>query len=103
GGVSRCEGGGKDRHHRADVDHLAAAAPLHFRIGGVRADEGTCEVAVHHLVPFGDSIVLWLLANVDARIVDENVETTEQLDSACNQLAARGFVEHVDGNRLGTA
>ena len=44
GGVGRGERGAEDRHHRADVDDLAAARLLHLRIGRLRAQEGAGQV-----------------------------------------------------------
>src|SRR3954451_8363610 len=40
GGVGRVEGGAEDRHHRADVDDLAAAGTAHRRVGRLAAEEG---------------------------------------------------------------
>ena len=43
-GVSRREAGAEDRHHRADVDDLAAACLLHGRVDRLRAQERAGEV-----------------------------------------------------------
>ena len=65
----------EDRHHRADIDDLAAAGLLHVRIGRVRAHEGAGEVGVHHDDAIRSSLKhVGRLADVGAGIVDQDVE-----------------------------
>ncbi len=52
--VGRSKTGAEDRHHRADIDDLAAAGCLHRGIDRLRAQEGAGEVGLDHAVPFGD-------------------------------------------------
>ena len=44
------------------------------RIGGLAAEEGAGQVAVEHLVPLRERVLLRRLADVDAGVVDQDVE-----------------------------
>ena len=85
----------EDRHHRTDIDDLAAARLLHVRIGGVRADERAGEVGIDHAVPFGDAERIRGLPDVDAGIVHQNVEATMPLGDAVDQRPAGLLVCHI--------
>jgi len=83
----------------ADVDHLAGARLLHLGIGELRAIEGAREVGIHDLVVLGERVFLRLLADVDAGVVDEDVEPAVMLHRAGDQRLERGFALHVDLDR----
>src|SRR5438874_581297 len=103
GGVGRRERGAEDRHHRADVDHLATARLLHQRIRGVRAQEGRGQVRVQDAMPLGQRVLVDRLADVGARVVDEDVETAEALPRRGHEARDGRLVGHVDahGERRG--
>ena len=95
GGVRRGIGRGEDRHHRSDIDDLAAAGLEHVRVGRLRAHEGAGEVGVHHQVPFRGRQVLRLLAHRGAGVIDQDVEAPELPGGAVDGLPARGFLQHI--------
>ena len=98
-GVSRRKAGAEDRHHRADVDDLAAARLLHGRIDRLRAQEGAGEVGVDDAVPFLEIERVRGLADVDAGIVDEDVDPAELAADALDHARDRGLVGDVGGDR----
>src|SRR5262249_29350188 len=75
--VGRREGGAEDGHHGADVDDLAPALPLHHGMAGTAGQKGAGEVGLEDLVPLLEGEALRRLAYVDARVVNEHVETAE--------------------------
>ena len=99
GGVGRREAGAEDRHHRADIDDLAAARRLHGRVDRLRAQEGAGEVGLDHAVPFREIELVRRLADVDAGIVDENVDAAELAADALDHGGDRGLVGDVGGDR----
>ena len=102
-GIGRREAGAEDRHHRADIDDLAAAGRLHRRIDRLRAQEGAGEVGLDHAVPLGDVERVRRLADVDAGVVDEDVDAAELAGDALDHGGDRGLVGDVGGHgdRLG--
>jgi hypothetical protein len=100
--VGRDERRAEDRHHRADVDDLAAARALEMRIRRLRGDEGAGEVRIDHELPFFQAVFLRLLAHVHAGVVDEDVEPAEPFCRFIDHRAARCFVGQVcfQGERL---
>ena len=100
-GIGGGEGRAEDRHHRADIDDLAHAALLHLGVGGMAAQEGAGEVAVHHRVPFGERVLLGLLADAHAGIVDQDVEAAMRLHGVGDQGAAGVFLQDIDRDGAG--
>ena len=70
----------KYRGHAADIHDLAAARFLHERVHGLRHQEGTRQVGVQDLLPLGERQVLGLLADVDAGVIEKNVDAAKVLD-----------------------
>jgi hypothetical protein len=97
--VRRDERGAEQRHHRADVDDLSAPALEKARIGRLAGDERAGEVGVQHLVPLVERVVLRRLADVDARVVHQDVEPAEALGRLAHHRAARRFLAHVGEDR----
>ena len=62
----------------------------------MRAHERAGEVGVDHRVPFGGAELVRRLADIDAGIVDQNVEPAVLLRDAVDQRAAGFLVRHVD-------
>ena len=75
--VGRGEPGAEDRGHATDVHDLPATGPLHRRIDRLREQEGAGEVHVQDLLPVLQAHLLRRLADVDARIVKEDVDPSE--------------------------
>ena len=101
--IGRREARREDRHHRADIDDLAAARLLHVRIGGVRAHERAGEVGVDHRVPFGGAERVRRLADVRAGIVDQNVQPPMLGRRLVDHRAAGFFARHIHVGELGLA
>ena len=87
-GVGRREAGAEDRHHRADIDDLAAACRLHRGVDRLRAQERAGEVGLDDAVPFLEIERVRRLADVDAGVVDENVDPAEFALTRCSTMAA---------------
>src|SRR5262249_58588911 len=90
------EAGAKDRHHRPDIDDLAAPGLLHVWIGGMRTDERASEIGIDHGMPLGGAQCVGRLADVSAGIIDENIEAAMTRRSLVDQTTAGGFVRHID-------
>ena len=105
GGIGGSEAGAEDRHHRADIDDLAAAGRLHRGIDRLRAQEGAGQVGLDHAVPLGEFERVRRLADIDAGIVDEDVDPAELVGDAADHGGDRLLVGDVgrDRNRLGAA
>ena len=79
---------------------LPPPARLHVRIGRLAAEEGAGEVGVQHLVPFREGVVLRRLADVDAGVVDQDVEPAAALDRLVRPCARHArLVGHVGRDR----
>ena len=98
-GIGCGERRAEDRHHRADVDDLAAARRDHRRIGRLAADEGAGEVGLEDHVPLLERVLLRLLADVGAGVVDQDVEPAELLDALLHQRLAGVRAGDVDRDR----
>ena len=77
GGVRRGIGRAEQRHHRPDIDHLAAAGLHHRGIRRLRQQECAGQVGIQHVVPLFLGIVLRHLADRGAGIVHQDVEPAE--------------------------
>jgi len=102
-GVSRREACAEDRHHRADVDDLAAACFLHGRVDRLRAQERAGEIGPDDAIPFLEIERVRGFADVDAGVVDENVDPAELPPDALDHGGDRGLVGDIsgDGYRFG--
>ena len=102
--IGRRERRAEDRQHRADVDDLAAARALEVRIHGARADEGTGQVGVDHLLPLRHRQLVRRLADVDAGVVDRGCrcDRTAAAASATSASTERSSVTStVERERVG--
>jgi hypothetical protein len=97
--VGRDERGAEERHHRADVDDLAAFLRQEKRIGRLAGDEGARQIGVEHLVPFVERVVLRRLADVDAGVVHQDVEPAEALGGLADHGAAGGLPAYIGEQR----
>ena len=87
-GVRRGIGRGEHRHHRSDIDDLAAAGAHHVRISRLRAQKSAGEIGVHHQVPLLRRQIFRLFADRGPCIVDEDVEAAKSPDGILDCLAA---------------
>src|SRR5581483_5522349 len=101
-GISGREARPEDRHHRTDIDDLAATAALHGGMDRLAAQEGAGEIGVDHARPLVVLEQIRRLADVDAGIVDEDVDAAEFARHASDHGIDRIPVGDVGGhgNRL---
>src|SRR5205814_8393229 len=92
----------EDRHHGADIDHLAIAGRFQRGIGELRAEEGAGEIGVDHLVPFLELELVRRLADAHAGVVDEDVDPAKIPEDTLDHRGDRRLVGDVgdDGNRF---
>src|SRR5271157_6291970 len=62
----------EDRRHAARVDDLAASGALHDRVHGPGHQKRAGQVRVQDARPLVEGQILWGLANVDARVVEQD-------------------------------
>jgi hypothetical protein len=74
------------RGGRSDVDDLAAALPPHLRKRQPGEQERPAQVHVQNAVPVRDADLLDGQRQVDARIVDQDVETTVAFHDGAERL-----------------
>ena len=70
----------KNGEHRAVVDDFAAAGTFHRFINGLRTEKGAAEVGLDDALPFCRGELVRLFANIDAGIVDQNINLAKRLD-----------------------
>ena len=99
GGIGRREAGAEDRQHRADIDDLAAAGRLHGWVGCLRAHERAGEVGRNDAVPLLEFERVRRFSNIDAGIVDENVDAAELFGDAFDHGSDISLVGDVGGDR----
>ena len=82
---------------------LPAPARLHMRIGAARAQECAGQVGVEHAPPLIEREILRRLADVDPRVVDQNVQPAAPCDRFTDHRVDRFLVGHVhaDGEGIG--
>src|SRR5262249_8257177 len=88
-------------HHRAYIDDLAAARAHHVWVGGLRAEEGACQVRIHYQTPILRRQELRLLADGRPGVVDKDVETPEPVSGALNSLATGSLVQNIEFSKFG--
>jgi len=69
----------------------------------MRADECAGEIGIDHGVPLGGAQCVGRLADVDAGIIDENIEAAMPRRCFIDQRTAGGFARHIDLGELGLA
>jgi len=69
----------------------------------MRADERAGEIGVDHGVPLGGAQCVGRLADVNAGIIDENIEAAMPRRSFIDQRTAGGFARHIDLGEFGFA
>ena len=74
GRVGRRKRGAENRHHRADIDDLAAATALEGRIGGFGAHKRAGKIGIDHRVPLCEAELMRGVADVGAGVIDKNVD-----------------------------
>ena len=101
--IGRRKSRAEDREHRTDVDDLAATGALQMRIRRATAEECAVEIGGDHLLPFVEFQRLNGLADVDAGVVDEDVDVAATGLRLLEEARHGVFVGHVgfDGQRLG--
>ena len=78
----------EDRRHASRVDDLAAASALHGRVHGLGHQKRAGQVRVQDVRPLVERQILWGLADVDTRVVEQDVNAVE-LRSASRQPPVR--------------
>src|SRR6266446_5794571 len=74
----------EDRRHRADVNNFAPARLEHMRIHRTCTQENPGEVGVQHVLPLFQGVILRRLADVDPRVIDQNIDALKCLYSGLN-------------------
>jgi hypothetical protein len=101
GVVGRPAGHGDEALDTAHVDDAAPAALDHLRRHGAADQERAGEVGGHHLLPFRLAELQRRLANVDAGVVDQDVDVAERGDGLLHHRRHRSVIGDVgfDGER----
>jgi hypothetical protein len=81
--------------HGAIIENLAATGALQRRITGTAAEIGARQVGIQHLLPFVGLEIFRPLADVDAGVVDEYVDSAECFDDAIDHIGNRVRVRDI--------
>jgi hypothetical protein len=99
--IGRDRGAGEFAGQRADIDDLAGF-PGDHALGGLAPDhEGRGQVGVDHALPIGGGELDHRLAELDAGIVDEDVDRDAGGVEAFESAQHRCLVRDVEGGGLG--
>ena len=91
------------RELRAEKDDPPAALRDHDARGFARAEEGAAQMHGHHPLPVVQGHLRDGLRLLDARVVDEHVETAEALHHAPHECLDVRFARHVAAHRQASA
>jgi hypothetical protein len=95
GDIGRLEGRRDQRMGRGDIDDAAPALRLHMRNGEARGVEGARQVDGDDRIPFLDRKFLDRRDELDARIVDEDIDAAELFCSRCHHAGDGCAIGHV--------